>query len=190
MMQWRVTDSFKFLPSLCPWHTWTLYHLLLTSNILNQTLCSVPLLSFWLRSGAGSTRVPFDISNFWWLSPTPPPPHPHLVRWPRAVWQCLVGSPWLAAKVFVCGGCLLLMLFDILAGILSVWLPRCCSCSDILKGSLVWAAVNVSSFLSLLLSISISLSRPFNHSDRNKGVRNLILKMIVILQLTIKYVYN
>lgn len=73
--------------------------------------------------------------------------------WPQAVWQRLVRSLLLAAQVFVCGGCLLLMLFDISAGVLSVWLPRCCSCSDILKGSSIWAAVNVYPFLSLSLPV-------------------------------------
>ncbi|MEQ2170786.1 hypothetical protein GOODEAATRI_003961, partial [Goodea atripinnis] len=92
-------------------------------------------------------------SSIWLLqfclcSPSPPA-HRHALtlRWPWAVCQRLVASPWLAAKVFARGACLLLMVFDILAGALSFWLLRCCGCCGILKGSLVWGAVNARSFL-------------------------------------------
>lgn len=157
-MQWWVTHSFKFLPSVCPHHTCTTSSSNNTSNILKQTLlwdASVSLLRFWWRSVARWTRVPFDISNLFGCSS-----HPILTSWGG---PGLFGRGWWGAggwlqKVFVCGGCLLLMLFDILAGVLSVWLLRCCSCSDILKGSSVWAAVNVCSFPSLSPYLSWSLT--------------------------------
>lgn len=129
-----------------------------TSNILKQT---IRRLGFFIkvlmrkRSEVGRGAV----WHFQFVWAAPPPSPPHLLRWPWAVWQWLVSTPWLAAKVFVCGCCLLLMRFDILAAVLSVRWPRCCSCSDILKGSSVRAAVDVCSFL-LSSHLSVSLS-PF-----------------------------
>lgn len=73
----------------------------------------------------------------------------------------LFGSGWWISRgrigggVF-CGGCLLLMLFDIPA-LLSALSSKCSSCSDILRGSLVWAAVSISP-PSLPLSLPPSLS--------------------------------
>lgn len=65
-----------------------------------------------------------------------------------------------------CGCCLLLMLFDIPA-LLSALSSRCSSCSDILRGSLVWAAVSIShpSFLPSSLSTSLPLSLPSSLSQ-------------------------
>lgn len=173
MMQWRVTRS------RCGRHTCTLK----TSDTLKCAPAlrdiSLSLLRFWLRSGVRSAGVPFDISNLFGLPPPPPP----LSSPPEMAQGCLavVGEGPVAGWKSVCGCCLLLMPFDILAGVLSVWLPGSYSCSDILKGGSVWAAVNVCSLLSLSLFISLSLSHSIylpllNHLDQNKSGRNLIVK--------------
>lgn len=172
-MQWRATHWFKCLPSLWPHHTCALCHFLLTRRIRSTAAesvlrdVSVSLLRFWWEVERGQPGS--DISNLF----GPPPP-----SWggPGAVWSWLVRGPWLAGRVFVCGCCLLLMLFDILAGVLSVWLSRCRGCSDILKGSSVWATVNFWCFLPLSLHISLVSLGLFNHSDQNKSGRNPIVK--------------
>lgn len=78
----------------------------------------------------------------------------------------LFGSGWWIARVRIgggvfCGCCLLLMLFDIPA-LLSELSSRCSSCSDILRGSLVWAAVSISHRTSLPTSLSSSLHPLFH----------------------------
>lgn len=121
--------------------------------------------------------------QFVWAVTLPSPPwhththtRLHLLTWPRAVWLRSVRSLLLAAEVFVCGRCLLLMLLDILAGVLSVWLPRCCGCSDIFKGSSIWAAVSVYVFLSPSSCLLLSRLPLFNHSDQDKDSGRLIVK--------------
>lgn len=136
-----------------------LYAVPLPTHTTHQKYCSrlrAPRhLSFFIkvlmRSVARSTGLWFF--QFVWAAPPPPP---HLPRWPGAVWSWLVRGPWLAGKVFVCGCCLLLMLFDILAGVLSARLSRCRGRSDILKGSSVWATVNFCCFLPLSLLVSLA----------------------------------
>lgn len=106
-------------------------------------------------------------------------PAPGLLRWPPAVWQWLV-EEHVAGYRTVCCSCLLLMLFDILAGVLSARLPRRCGCSDILKGSSVRAAVSAPLLLVSLpiarhLARSIPRSSLFNREDQNKRGRSVFL---------------
>lgn len=148
---------------MCPNHSCTLFHFLLKQPItrIKANSTTSPLLDYGFdgeaeRGGSGY-RLTFPIC----LGSLP------LHHHPQGCLAVVGGEPVAGCrKCALDGCCLLLMLFDILAGVLSVWLPRCCTCSPILKGSSVWAAVNCPLpplFLSSYLSVSLSLhlSHPF-----------------------------
>lgn len=146
-MQRCATAPLSVLPS-------HLFHFCTRRKSKLPAHCLTPPASLWVFLMRGWAWAPFDISNLFGCSSRPP----HLLRWPGG---CLVGvgdEPMAGCR----GVCLWRLLIAdavwYLGWSLICLFLRCCSCSDILKGSSVWAAVNDGSFLSLLLSPSICLT--------------------------------
>ncbi len=159
MMQWRVTRSFRFPPSLCSHHTCTPSHFLLEQHIkhikANSNEISVLLLGFWWRSGVRSTGVPFDISNLFGLF-LPPPPHTPPSSPSEVAQGCLavVGKEPVAGWKSVC--LWLLLIAD------AVWYlgwSLICLVAEVLQ--LLWyleRRLGLGSCQCLLLPLSLSLS--------------------------------